>query len=491
MILYDITKKDITPTRYETHIIDRSGDVSRVLSRGESRRVYVKYNRLPDNLIKAIVAVEDKRYYKHKGIDLKGIVRAIVRTVSSRGRNVQGGSTITQQLIKNTVFENWTKEGTISDKLGRKISEFFLAPRLEKRISKRQILECYLNTIYFGEGCYGVQTASRTYFGKDVWDLSLGECAMLAGIPKNPARFDPFLHVQNSIHRRNLVLDIMCSQHLISKEECETEKLRDLTEFINVRKKKHKNLIRPYSWFEDALISEVISEMEEKGLLREKAWERLFEGGLRIYSTEDASLQRYAQELCCDERIIPDLDKENGPQVAVIMLDMESGRILVSVGGKGKKTAGLLFNRACDAKRTCGVSAMVRAFARLEYTPNSSVTNILEMCTAYAIHESRGQFHKAHFYDRVMEQDGRIILEAETGSADKDRKVRSYSYPLPEMWELTLDTDVWVVGTAGKNVLGVWGGYDDNRRLPLKKEYYTYPKTIWKKIALQTMKRIS
>ena len=122
---------------------------------------------------------------------------------------IQGGSTITQQLIKNTVFENWTKERTIADKLGRKVNELFLAPRLEKRISKRQIIECYLNTIYMGEGCYGVQTASRTYFGKAVGTLSLGECAMLAGIPKNPARYDPFLHLQGSIDRRNQVLDIM------------------------------------------------------------------------------------------------------------------------------------------------------------------------------------------------------------------------------------------------------------------------------------------
>ena len=168
------------------------------------------------------------------------------------------------------------------------------------------------------------------------------------------------------------------------------------------------------------------------------------------------------------------------------MLDMESGRILVSVGGKGKKTAGLLFDRTCYVKRPCGVQSMVRAFARLEYMPNSSGTNILEMCIAYAIHENKGEFNKAHFYDRVMEQDGRIILEAETDSSDMNKKVRSYSYPLPEMWELTLDTDVWVIGKTGKSVLGVWGGYDDNRQLPLKKEYYTYPKTIWKKIALQS-----
>ena len=485
MIIYNITKKDVTPTGFETHIINQSGNVTRVLARGESRKVYVKYGRIPVNLIKAVVAVEDKRYYRHKGIDLKAIIRAVVRTVSSGGKNIQGGSTITQQLIKNTVFVNWTKERTVFDKLGRKINELLLAPGLEKRMSKRQILECYLNTIYFGEGCYGVQTASRTYFGKDVWDLSLGECAMLAGIPKNPGRFSPFLNIRNSIDRRNLVLDVMLSQQLISKEECEAEKLEDLTEFIKVRKKKHKNLIRPYSWFEDAIISEIISELEERGFLPEMAWEKLFEGGLRIFSTEDVYLQRYAQELCCDEEIIPDLDRENGPQVAVTMLDMESGRILVSVGGKGEKTAGLLFDRACCAKRSCGVQSMVRAFARLEYTPKSSGTNILEMCFAYAVHENKGRLHKAHFYDRVTEQDGRIILEADTEGADKSEKVRSYSNPLPEMWELALDTDVWVIGKAGKNVLGVWGGYDDNRRLPLKKEYYTYPKTIWKKIAFK------
>ena len=154
MIIYNITKKDVTPTGFETHIINQSGNVTRVLARGESRKVYVKYGRIPVNLIKAVVAVEDKRYYRHKGIDLKAIIRAVVRTVSSGGKNIQGGSTITQQLIKNTVFVNWTKERTVFDKLGRKINELLLAPGLEKRMSKRQILECYLNTIYFGEGCY-------------------------------------------------------------------------------------------------------------------------------------------------------------------------------------------------------------------------------------------------------------------------------------------------------------------------------------------------
>ena len=485
MILYNITKKDVTPTRYETHIIDKSGDVKRVLARGESRRVYVKYGQIPDNLIKAIVAVEDKRFYRHKGIDFKGVLRAIIRTVSSRGKRVQGGSTITQQLIKNTVFENWTKERTIPDKIGRKVNEFFLAPRLEKRVSKRQILECYLNTIYLGEGCYGVQTASRTYFGKDVWDLSLGECALLAGIPKNPSRYDPFLNVKKSIERRNLVLDIMYREHLILKEECEAEKQKDLTEFIEVRKKKHKNLIRPYSWFEDALISELIAEMEKKGLLPKEAWEKLFEEGLRIYSTEDFNLQKYAQELCNDESIIPDLDKANGPQVAVIMLDIENGEILVSVGGKGKKTAGLLFDRAGEAKRACSVQTMIRAFARLDYTPKSSGTNILEMCIAYAIHENKGQLPKAHYYDKVLERDGRIIFENGIKDTYKISEERHYNNPLPKMWEITLDTDVWVIGKVGKTVLGVWGGYDDNRPLPLKKEYYTYPKTIWKKIAFQ------
>jgi membrane peptidoglycan carboxypeptidase len=485
MILYNITKKDVTPKRYETHIIDKFGDVTRVLARGESRRVYVKYSQIPDNLIKAIVAVEDKRYYRHKGIDLIGVLRAIVHTVGSNGRRIQGGSTITQQLIKNTIFVNWIKERTFFDKLVRKVNEFFLAPRIEKRIGKRQILECYLNTIYFGEGCYGVQTASRTYFGKDVWNLSLGECAMLAGIPKNPSRFDPFLHAQKCISRRNLVLDIMYSQQLISKEEYENEKLEDLTEFIEVRKKKHKNLIRPYSWFEDALISELISEMKKKGLLLDAAWKILFEGGLRIYSTEDVFLQKYAQKLCCDEIIIPDLKDPNGPQVAVIMLDLERGEILVSVGGKGKKTAGLLFDRAGAAKRTSGTQSMVRAFERLDYTPKGDGTNILELCIAYAVHENKGHFPKAHYFDKVLEKDGRIILKNGLADSSKPGEVRLYSNPLPKMWELTLDTDVWVIGRTGNTVLGVWGGYDDNRRLPLKKEYYTYPKTIWKKIADQ------
>ena len=488
MILYNITKEDVTPKKYETHIIDKTGDVTRVLARGESRRVYVRYDQIPVNLIKAIIAVEDKRFYRHRGIDPKGTLRAIARTVRSRGKKVQGGSTITQQLIKNTVFDSWTKERTISDKIGRKINEFFLAPRLEKRVSKRQILERYLNTIYLGEGCYGVQTASRTYFGRDVWELGLGECAMLAGIPKNPSRYDPFLHVQNSIDRRNLVLRVMYNQQIISKEEYDTVLAEDPTEFIEYRKIKHKNLIRPYSWFEDAIISEMIAEMEQRGLLPGEAWDKLFEGGLRIYSTEDTILQRYAEGLCADSDIIPDLEKENGPQVAVIMLDMESGAIRVSIGGRGKKTAGRLFDRAAKARRTYGVQSMVRTFSRLDFTPEKDGTNIRELCVAYAVHENGGMLPAVHYYDRALEHDGRIILEPELEKATKYREQRHYRNPLPKMWEITIDTDVWVVGKAGKNVLGVWGGYDDNRRIPVKKEYFTYPKTIWKKLAEQVEK---
>ena len=483
MILYDITEKDVRPTKYETHIIGRSGDVTRALSREGSRRVYVKYDHIPAELIKAIIAVEDKRYYKHNGIDHRGILRAIVRAIGSRGRVIQGGSTITQQLIKNTVFVDWTKERTITDKLGRKFNELFLAPRLERRISKRRIIECYLNTIYLGEGCYGVQTASRVYFGKAVWDLELGECAMLAGIPKNPARYDPFRDLKRSISRRNKVLDIMYSQQLISKEERDEEKLKDPTGAIRLSKKRYKELIRPYSWFEDALISEVIYEMERSGLLPGEAWEKLFEGGLRIYSTEDTAIQGYAEKLCSDEDIIPDLDKEDGPQVAVILLDMESGGVLASVGGRGEKTAGRLFDRVSGARRINSTQPMVRAFARLEHTPQASGTNILEMCEAFAMHETKGLFNGAHYYDRVMEHSGRIISETGIKSAAKDEGARLYSHPLPQMWEITVDTDVWVIGRAGKNVLGVWGGYDDNRHIPLKKEYYIYPKTIWKKIA--------
>ena len=178
--------KDILPPA-SSHIYDSAGNEIAIIHATENR-VPVKIEQIPVNLLNAFVAIEDNRFYEHKGVDFRGLVRAAYTNLV-RGEIAEGGSTITQQLAKNAYL---TQERTIK----RKIQEVFLALQLEKQYTKQEILELYLNQIYFGQGAYGVQAASKTYFGKNVEDLSLAECAMLAGIPKSPNYYSPFNNLE-------------------------------------------------------------------------------------------------------------------------------------------------------------------------------------------------------------------------------------------------------------------------------------------------------
>ena len=174
----------------------------------EERRIPININYIPDHTQKAFISIEDNRFYEHMGVDFRGTTRAIVSTLS--GREVQGGSTITQQLAKNAFL---TQERTIT----RKVKEAFIARELEKRYTKDEILEMYLNHIYFGHGAYGVESASRYYFGKEAKDLNIAESATLAAIPKSPNYFNPFENPKASKERQELVIDQMVKCGYISE----------------------------------------------------------------------------------------------------------------------------------------------------------------------------------------------------------------------------------------------------------------------------------
>lgn len=166
-----------------------------------SNRVYKSYDDIPINLTHAFVAIEDERFYKHNGIDMQGILRAAVVGVTS-GNFSEGASTLTQQLIKNNVFPNFTEEKTFYDRLERKLQEQYLAVEIEKQMSKEEIAEAYMNTINLGQNCLGVQTAAKRYFDKDVSELNLSECAVLAGITQNPTDYDPVNFPEANAERR-------------------------------------------------------------------------------------------------------------------------------------------------------------------------------------------------------------------------------------------------------------------------------------------------
>ena len=207
----------------------------------------------------AVVAIEDERFYDHPGIDLRGIARAAYRNLSA-GRLTEGASTITQQLIKNNVFPDWTQERTVMDKVRRKLQEQLLALQLERRKSKDWILENYLNTINFGSGTWGVKTAAMRYFGKDVAELTLSECAVLAAIPKSPTGYNPLNHPENNADRRILVLDKMLELEMISQEERDDAVADPVYGRIQ---RDHTPAIgsEVYSYFEDALICQLVEDL--------------------------------------------------------------------------------------------------------------------------------------------------------------------------------------------------------------------------------------
>ena len=484
----NINENSVKPKHFETHIISTDGEITRILADCESHRVFVPFNKIPKYLTDAIVAVEDQRFFKHHGIDTKGLLRSVFITVSTFGKKPQGGSTITQQLIKNTLFPDWYTNNSSKMKLNRKRREFFLAHRLENILSKSEILENYLNVIYFGNGKYGVQTASKCYFGKNVWELSLGECALLAGIPKSPRRFNPFLYPDNCLARRNLVLYKMYLQKKITHDEYLTERAVDLKTTLDRQKEKVSNIPEYYSYFEEALISQLTDDlMNSYGLSRKEASDKIFSEGLQILSPENKLIQIFSEELFNTPGYIPDLDEIDGPQAAMFLMDSETGHVLATLGGRGKKESNLIFNRATQSRRNHHLKAMENYFERTNYYPGDDKgICIRDICLAYSNYISREKTNHASFYERVYDSNNIKLVTSGTGLVTPPKNDSlSYSFhaPLPPMIEICFRSDVWVVGRVGKLILGVWGGYDDSRSLPLSEVYFTYPRRIWKEIA--------
>ena len=215
----EVTAEDILPQGYTSFILDQDGNQLETLSDSSSNRVYRTYDEIPEYMAHAFVAIEDERFYEHNGIDLQGIIRAGVVGVTNGFHFSEGASTLTQQLIKNNVFPNFVQEKTLYDRVERKLQEQYLALQIEKEMSKEQILEAYMNTINRGQGCRGVQAAATRYFNKDVSDLTLSECAVIAAITQNPTRYDPVENPDENAKRRERVLDNMLEQGYITQEE--------------------------------------------------------------------------------------------------------------------------------------------------------------------------------------------------------------------------------------------------------------------------------
>jgi penicillin-binding protein 1A len=313
------------------YIYDRKGERVLAVLRGKQSRILLPSDKISDRMKLAIVAIEDKRFYEHRGIDLHGILRAVVQDVRHKAV-VEGGSTITQQFVKNT----YTKD---QRSIGRKLKEAALAWQLEQRWSKDRILTAYLNTIYFGNGAYGVQQAALTYFhhGADMKHLGWAEAALLAGIPSDPSRYDPVTNPTAARERRNLVLKALLDQG-------------DLTyaQYANAAKAK---LPRP----EDVHLSgqrgpaPYFTNYVEQQLIDRYGSGRVFGGGLRVTTTIDLNVQRFARRA-----ITKWLTKPNGPSAALVAVDPRDGKVLAMIGGNNYRKS--QFNLAVQGERQPGSS---------------------------------------------------------------------------------------------------------------------------------------
>ena len=344
---------DIRPPA-SSQIYDINGNEIANVHAAENRRP-VKLSQVPKNLQNAFVAVEDNRFYEHMGVDPRGIMRALWSNLQGQAIS-EGGSTITQQLAKNAYL---TQDRTLK----RKVQEVFLALQLERQYTKQEILELYLNQIYFGQGAYGVQAAARTYFGKNVEDLDLNECAMLAGIPKSPNYYSPLNNLQAAEERKEVVLDQMEKYGYINASEASKTKREELKLVKAAAKTSDTN---EASYFIDYVTQKLIDKYGA---------DAVYKDGLKIYTTIDMDMQRAAEAAM---KALPTYDKDgNGieqPQGALVAIDPHNGYVKAMVGGRGTDQ----FNRATMAERQPGSAFKPFVFAAAlenNFTPSTVIND--------------------------------------------------------------------------------------------------------------------
>lgn len=299
----EIGNIDVTPSGFSTFVYDIEGNQTAKLVAKDANRIPVTIDTVPQDLKDAFVAIEDARFYDHNGIDIKGIIRAGVVGIQNRHFS-EGASTITQQLLKNNVFTDWTSEDSLADKFKRKFQEQYLALELEKVMDKETILINYMNTINLGSNTLGVEAASRRYFGKHVNELNLSECAVIAGITQNPSRFNPTTHPEKNAERREKVLNNMLDQGYITNEEYEEALADDVYSRIQIADAENEdNAINTY--FVDALTDDVMEDLIAAGYNETQAYTLLYSGGLKIYSTQDPKIQAICDSAFADESNFP------------------------------------------------------------------------------------------------------------------------------------------------------------------------------------------
>jgi penicillin-binding protein 2A len=314
-----------------TVFYDLNGEVASKVSANKNEGVPI--NQVPDSMKNAVIAIEDHRFYQHHGVDYIGITRALIRDIKARGM-VEGGSTITQQLTKNTLL-------TSQKTLKRKVDEVFLAMQIERQYSKQEILQMYLNQIYFGDGAWGIKHAARNYFAKDVMDLSISESALLAGLIKAPSALNPYHHLEKATQRRNLVLAQMKKQGYLTNQQYE----QAINEKVMLNDKGGDPFRGKYPHYVDQVFEEAIN-------VYHLSQDELLTGGYQIYTELDSTMQNAMEKTYQKDDLFP-RGTDQMVQSGGILIDPKTGGIRAIVGGRGEHTF-RGYNRATGLKAQPG-----------------------------------------------------------------------------------------------------------------------------------------
>lgn len=338
--------EDLQLYKLTSFVYDKDGNQIGTLFDSENR-VTTEYKNIPESVVDAITSIEDERFFQHHGIDVKRTVGAVVTYALNGGESNFGGSTITQQLIKNVTSDNetsWT----------RKIREWYRAISLEKKISKEQIFESYVNTIYMGDGAYGVEVASENYFGKSVKDVNIAEAAVLGAIIQSPESTNPYKDEESKkklLERQKLVLSQMLKLGKITQEEYD-----EAIKYEIVFKKEVVNLNSSVqSYYVDAVVEQVIADLqEEKNVSRGVAIKMLYSDGYKIYTPHDPSVQKTINDAYNNPKLFYTDKQGQFMQSAMVVIEQSTGNVVGLIGGAGEKTGDLTLNRATQSYRQPG-----------------------------------------------------------------------------------------------------------------------------------------
>lgn len=365
---------DLTSAVYYYDSASGAYQVQQILH-GAENRVWVSYEDIPENLINATVAIEDKRFWDHNGVDWVRTASAMLKMFT--GGRQEGGSTITQQLIKNI-----TQQDDVTVK--RKVLEIFQALEFDSTHTKEETLEWYLNKIYLGKGCYGVYTAAQTYFGKELDELTLAECASLISITNNPSAYNPYRYPENNYKRRCLVLDQMCEQGYISEEARDAAKAEEIVFYTGEVKEEEQTVSSSgdyYSWYTETVVREVIQDLaEEYGTDYETAESMVYSGGLQIYTCLDPKVQAAVDNVYLNGDLLKGHKSAKGQELvsAITVIDNDTGAVVAVAGGVGEKEGDRIWNMATQTLRPPGssikpLSVYAPALEMGMITPNSLI----------------------------------------------------------------------------------------------------------------------